>query len=252
MAAVTDGDKWLRRFRPAAGTGPRLVCFPHAGGAASFYRGVAKRLAPAAEVLAVQYPGRQDRLSEPMIPDVQGMAERVAEILASTFDEPPALFGHSMGASVAFETARLLDKQGLGVSAVIVSGRRAPRSPLAHRPVGNDKELIAAAKALGGPGPEVLDHPEIAELVLPALRNDWHAAATYTYREGPDLTCPLVALSGDADPAVDLGQLDRWAEHTTGPYTRHVYPGDHFYLAEPEVEAEICRVLAETLTAAGR
>ncbi|MFD9960345.1 thioesterase II family protein [Amycolatopsis sp. NPDC058986] len=250
MTAVADSAKWLRRYLPAPEAGTRLVCFPHAGGVARFYRGMATALAPAAEVLAVQYPGRQDRFAEPLIPDVRGMAERIADVLVAELDEPPALFGHSMGASVAFETARLLEKRGLGVVALFVSGRRAPRLPLSGRSFDNDEDLIAAAKALGGPDPEVLDHPEILQLVLPALRNDWHAAMTYVYQEGPDLSCPVVALTGDADPHVDVGLLDRWGEHTTGPFTRHVYPGDHFYLTAHE--ATVCGVVTSTLGSLAR
>lgn len=245
MTAMADSAKWLRRYRPAPESGTRLVCCPHAGGVASFFRDMATALAPAVDVVAVQYPGRQDRLSEPLIPDVLEMAERIADIVAAEIDAPRALFGHSMGAILAFEVARRLEHRGLDVAALFVSGRRAPRLPYEDLPIDNDTALVTTARSLGGPGIEVLDHPEILRLVLPALRNDWHAAATYTYREGPNLNCPLIVLTGDADPQVDVGLTGLWRDHTTGSFARHVFPGDHFYLIEHT--AAVHTVITSTL-----
>src|SRR6059058_3650797 len=101
---------WLRRFGPVLDSGVRLICFPHAGGSASAYVPLARALAPEVEVLAVQYPGRQDRRHEPPIEDVNRLADLAADVLPTDSARPYALFGHSMGALVAYETALRLSQ----------------------------------------------------------------------------------------------------------------------------------------------
>jgi len=76
-----DTEKWLRRFERAPDARARLVCLPHAGGSASFFFPLAKALAPAVEVLAVQYPGRQDRRHEPPVDSIGGLTSRLLEVL---------------------------------------------------------------------------------------------------------------------------------------------------------------------------
>ncbi|WP_238846327.1 thioesterase II family protein [Nocardia terpenica] len=105
---MDDEKLWFRRSQPTEQAEHRLVCFPHAGGAASYFTPVARALAPDVDVLAVQYPGRQDRRSEPGIDDIGVLADRVHDIIRTWPSRPLTLFGHSMGAVVAFEVARRL------------------------------------------------------------------------------------------------------------------------------------------------
>src|SRR5947207_7750544 len=106
-ALVSDDGLWIRRFHPAPPGTPRLVCLPHAGGSASFYFPVSRALSPAVDVLAVQYPGRQDRRHERCVDNIPELAAQVLAVLRPWLTGPTALFGHSMGASLAFELARL-------------------------------------------------------------------------------------------------------------------------------------------------
>ncbi|MET9854935.1 thioesterase domain-containing protein [Streptomyces sp. NPDC006450] len=80
--ATTDAQVWIRRFHQAPATAPRLVCLPHAGGSASYYFPFSAALSPAAQVLAVQYPGRQDRRNDPSLRSVPELAEAVFGALA--------------------------------------------------------------------------------------------------------------------------------------------------------------------------
>src|SRR5262249_29653456 len=102
---VESTDLWVRRFHPAPSAGSRLVCLPHAGGSASYFLPISRGLSPQVEVLAVQYPGRQDRRAEPCIEDVGGLADQITASLQPWIDRPVALFGHSMGAILGFEVA---------------------------------------------------------------------------------------------------------------------------------------------------
>ncbi|MFG2622739.1 thioesterase II family protein [Streptomyces sp. NPDC048507] len=227
---------WLRRVGTVAGNGPRLVCFPHAGGSATAYTQLARALPAEFDVLAVQYPGRQDRyLEEPFTALdrlVAAVAGELAGELAADPARPYALFGHSMGALVAFETARLLAERGLPAPRrLFLSGRDAPgaRSGAHYRDYGDD-EVLAEVRGLGGTDRATLENPEILEMVLPALRADYRALATYEWRPAEPLATPVSVLVGDADPVVTVEEARRWREHTRGAFDLRVFRGGHFYL----------------------
>ncbi|MGP3968752.1 thioesterase II family protein [Streptomyces sp. 6N223] len=230
--AAGDGEDWIRRFHPAPRSRVRLVCLPHAGGSASFYHPFSAALSPEVEVLAVQYPGRQDRLGEEPISDIGRLADAVCRAVLPETGRPFALFGHSMGAVLAYETARRLAARGAPAPAVLfVSGRRAPsrhREETVH--LRDDAGVLAELRKLGGSDTRLLDDPEIVAMVLPAVRGDYTAIETYRHRPGPPLASPLVALMGDADPRTTPEDVRAWEDHTEGAFATHVFPGGHFFL----------------------
>lgn len=237
MTTSPAPGRWLRNFRPAPGAPVRLVCLPHAGGSAGFFYPVAQELAPRVEVLAVQYPGRQDRLEEPCVPDIEVLAERIADELAPWTDRPYALFGHSMGAIVAFETARRLQQAGRAPAELFVSGRRAPalgrhgdRQPV------TDAEVLAEVRELNGTSDVLLDDEATLKVILPALRSDYRAVRDYRHRPGPALECPVTAFTGDRDPKVQIGQVRAWRQHTRAAFEVNVLPGGHFFLIDRAAE----------------
>lgn len=227
-----DRSRWLRGFHPAPPGAPRLVCLPFAGGAASFFHPLSAAL-PDVQVLAGQYPGRQDRFREPAVHDLQAIADAVAAELPDD-GARTVLFGHSMGALVGYEVARRLEARGADVAHLYVSGRRAPGVPLPGPPVHvqDDAGVLATVRRLGGPGVELLDEPGLVELVLPTLRADYAAVELYEHATGPRLRCPVTALVGDEDPLVSPAEATEWAGCTGGPFEARVFPGDHFYLIE--------------------
>ncbi|GLY52972.1 alpha/beta fold hydrolase [Lentzea sp. NBRC 102530] len=226
MASTLDTGLWFRALTGAPAHAPRLVCFPHAGGAASWFQPFAQHFEGRVELLAVQYPGRQDRRSEPLIDDVRTLADEIAPRLPA--DRPLHLFGHSMGAMVAFEVALRHEPAHL-----FVSGRRAPhlvRDDRVHQR--DDAGLMAEVRRLAGTNASVFDDEDIVRMVLPAIRSDYRAAETYRYRPGPDLACPLTALTGDADPKASVDEVEQWRARTTGPFAVEVFPGGHFFLSD--------------------
>jgi surfactin synthase thioesterase subunit len=249
---VVSDELWIRRYEPAQEGAVRLVCLPHAGGSASFFLPVARALAPAVDVLAVQYPGRQDRHAEKCVSDVRELAGHVFDVLKSWTDGPLALFGHSMGASVAFELALLLERE-LGVSPVVLfaSGRRAPsrhREETVH--LRDDEGLVAEMKRLSGTDARVLGNEDLLRMVLPAIRSDYRAAETYRYQPGPKLKCAVTALVGDADPKVSVDEARAWTDHTEGAFELHTFTGGHFYLVDEL--AAVLTVLSDGLSRAER
>ncbi|MFR9721931.1 thioesterase II family protein [Streptomyces sp. MS19] len=245
---AADDSPWLRRFHPASRDNPvRLLCLPHAGGAASFWHPFSHDLAATADVLAVQYPGRQDRLREPPLPTVPALADALYPAVLALADRPLAFLGHSMGAVLAFEIARRLEREdGITPAALFASGRRAPgthRTETVH--LRDDAAFLAELRTLAGTDPRVLGSDELLRIVLPAIRADYRAIETYRYVPGPPLSCPLHILTGTDDPRVSAPEADAWRELTTGPFTLRRYPGGHFFLTEHQ--AAITRTITTVL-----
>ncbi|MCI4065618.1 alpha/beta fold hydrolase [Micromonospora sp. R77] len=239
---MIDTDSWIRRFFPSPRAEFQLICLPHAGGSAPFYRPVAQALSPRVEALAVQYPGRQDRRHEPMIDSIGELADRVAEAVRPAVDRPFAIFGHSMGATLAYEVGVRLEATGHRPERLFVSGRRAPS---AHRDervhLSDDAGLIAELRTLAGTDQRVFGDDELLRMVLPAIRNDYRAAETYRHTGGPRLGCPVLALTGDRDPKATHDEVAAWRTHTDGDFELKTYPGGHFYLVEHA--ADVIRVI---------
>jgi len=227
----TDTDLWIRRYHPTDTAATQLLCMSHAGGSASYFFGVSRELSPEIDVLAVQYPGRQDRLREPCVSSAHELADQLVAAIEPLTDRPITLFGHSLGATVGFEVALRLEAAGIAPTGLFASGRRAPhRNRLERTHLRDDAGLIADVKALEGTESSMLDDEDVRQMVLPAIRSDYTAAETYAYRPGTRLRCPVVALVGDSDPKVSVEEADAWREHTDGEFDLAVFPGGHFYL----------------------
>ncbi|WP_217369950.1 thioesterase II family protein [Nonomuraea antri] len=226
----TEAGVWFRRFHGGSPGTVRLVCLPHAGGSAPFFRPLSAALPPEIETYCVQYPGRQDRHLEEPLHDLGELADRIADVLAPWAGEPLALFGHSMGATIAYEVARRLDGP---VTRLFCSGRSAPSVPRAERVhLRSDDGLLAEVRELSGTDLRVLADAEMVRLVLPALRADYRAIETYRWAGGPGLTCPVTAMAGAEDPRVKVDDVALWGEHTSGDFELRVFDGGHFFLSE--------------------
>ena len=243
-ATATD---WIRRYRPAPSSSARLVCFPHAGGSASFFFPVAKRFGSDVDVVALQYPGRQDRRHEPLIDTIGELSDRIVAELLELTAKPTVFFGHSMGAIVAFETAWRLEQTAVASPrALVVSSARAPARPRDARAHERDDDgIVADLKLLGGTELGLLDD-ELLRMTLPAIRGDYRAIGNYTCTPGRTVHCAIAALTGDSDPRTTVEEAEAWRAHTAGPFRHVVLPGGHFFLLDQQdcVNAEIARELA--------
>ncbi|MFE7323777.1 thioesterase II family protein [Streptomyces sp. NPDC057565] len=235
-----------------ASTGPgfeeapiRLLCFAHAGGGPLFYRPWRDPLLPEIGVLAAVLPGRETRVRERPCERLDELLPPLFDALRPYADRPFALFGHSLGAIVAYEMARLFSESGTGPPLrLFVSGRRAPHLPARHAPrhTLTDVDFLGLLTQLGGTPPEILRQPGMAELFLPSLRADFRMNETYDPApERPPLFCPVTALTGDADPEVTRDDIAAWSAVTCRDFRMRTFDGDHFYLksAPPPVVSAI-------------
>lgn len=242
-------ETWIRRYHPTPEGTVRLVCFPHAGGSASFYFPVSAKLSPAIDVYAVQYPGRQDRRAEASIENIPDLADAIFSAVRPLADRPLAFFGHSMGAILAYEVALRLEEDATPLVRFFASGRRAPsryRPETVHQQ--GDQGIIAELRQLSGTHTDMLGDPEMLEMILPAIRSDYRAIETYRHVPGRSVSCQVVAIVGDSDPRVSLDEAKSWAEHTTGPFDLRVLPGGHFYLIDRS--QEVIQLIADELSPA--
>lgn len=231
--------KWFRRYPAAAGAPRRrLVGFPHAGGTATLFHGWAGRLPGDVELLATQYPGRQERFAEPCVASMAELADRITDALEPELGTPLALFGHSLGSAVAYEVARRLDERhGVVPVRVVVSGRGAPhteRGGTLH--LLDDDRLIASARRLGDLSSSVYDDPDLRPLLLPSLRGDFRLIEAYRPTEPVALRAPITAVGGADDPGCTVPELMSWSRLTTAGFEQRIFPGDHFYLVPAEAE----------------
>jgi surfactin synthase thioesterase subunit len=185
-------------------------------------------------VCPIQIPGRENRLREPAITLLRTLAATIADELEPLLDLPFAFYGHSLGAIVAFETARQLRQTGRALpNALFVSASRAPHLPWPHPPVRhlNDIDLLKEIHRRYGSVPTiVLADAELRELLTPALRADMNLIETYRYEPEEPFAFPIFAFGGDTDHMVGHAEITEWGSQTSGLFRFRMLPGDHLFL----------------------
>lgn len=226
--------RWMRQYHQPREHAPLLLCLPHAGGAAPFFQPLSALLAPDIQLLAVQYPGRQDRLAEAPITHLPDYVPLLASQIALLAPSRLSLFGHSMGAMLAFELAAELANRGILVETLFLSSHapehRAGKKQL-HKL--DDPGLVEALIALGEQGSELLRDADFCSLLLPMMRADLTAVENHRLNPRRQLTGTTICTSGGSEDArVSLAEMLKWREKTDGPFSQHPFTGGHFYLKQ--------------------
>jgi surfactin synthase thioesterase subunit len=240
---------WLIFYQPRSRARLRLFCFPFAGGAASIFRTWGDGLPEDIEVCAVLLPGREARVSEPLAREMDQIVRPLGEVISPFLNLPFAFFGHSMGASVAFELARHLRRRsGVEPAHFFASARRAPQfqspAPMHALP---RSSLVERLRLMGGTPEVVLQDEAMMQLFLPILCADLEVVETHGHIPGPPLRCPLTMIRGHADREVSDDEAMGWREHTSGAFTLRYLAAGHFFLG-PHRE-QVLQWVAEALIA---
>jgi medium-chain acyl-[acyl-carrier-protein] hydrolase len=229
----------------------RLLCLPYAGASAQIFRSWCQWLAPRVEVLSLELPGRGFRVRERPAERIEDLVAALAAAATPWLDRPLALFGHGVGALVAFELARRFAAGAHPpLQHLFVSAQRAPQLP--PRPERlhalPDAQFLAGLEAWrGAPAAPLADLREepAAEFLLPALRADVKLMESYEYRPGPELDVPITVFGGIEDHSVSRPDLEAWSQLTRRACVLRWLPAQHFFVHEHQrlVAANLLRAL---------
>ncbi|GLF99155.1 thioesterase II family protein [Streptomyces yaizuensis] len=212
----------------------RLICLPHAGAGAAAYADWARLLPPEIELVAVQLPGRQNRIAEDPFTEVGPLVTTLTHALRPVLDRPYAFFGHSCGAALAFELAKAVRARGRrGPEHLFLSAQASPEfegTPQLHQL--DDDAFRAEMVALGGIDEEILRDESVMRSLIPVLRTDFTLWERHRTAPAEPLDCPITVLCGDSDPRTPTGSVTGWGKHTGADFSVRFYPGGHFYFLE--------------------
>lgn len=242
------GNAWFPDAEASDAAALRLFAFPHAGGGATTFHRWRAALPAGVALWPVRLPGRESRISEVPFDSMEPLVEALGQAIEPFLGGPFAFYGHSLGATIAFELARQLRRRNLPLPrCLFVSGARAPRFRLNHLPPPepSDAELLGELRGLGGVPEEALDDPEWRSAMLPALRADSTLYRSYSYREEPPLKCAIRAYGGREDSRITRAHLEAWRDETSGSFAVAMLPGGHFFIHSVQFQEALARDLWE-------
>jgi surfactin synthase thioesterase subunit len=233
QTTTTPTTPWLMPFYRGGNGRLNLFFFPHAGGGASAFYQWSRVLPKEITSYAIQLPGRETRLREPLHREMSVLVDVLTGELRPYLETAPFIFwGHSMGALLAFELTRHLQQRSHPTpQRLFLSGYNAPHIPYADPKIHHlpEADFVAALKELNGTPAAVLQDAELRELVLPIVRADFQLVETYAHEEAQPLSCPITVLDGAADDKTNEVDLKEWQRQSTQALEMFAFPGDHFF-----------------------
>lgn len=216
----------------------QLLCFHHAGGSASFYFNWKNKVKKNVSLMAIQLPGRDNRISEPFLLSFDVVLDEIIEAIRPYLSVPIIFFGHSLGAYISFEVARKLQQDNMTLPRhLVLSGARPPQFSHIDSNLHSlsdhlsDKEFIEELKVLGGFSEAVLQDQKILNAYIPRLRADWKLFLNYKFNAStPRLRSPLTILNGLEDTEIKYEQVTDWEQCTVKLFSTHFFPGNHFFI----------------------
>jgi len=230
---VAVDSRWFQPATVRSEATARLFLFPYAGGNAAMYREWLPLFPADIAVQGIQPPGRLDRRAEPLFTEVEPIVEAAAEAIANELDgRPYALFGHSLGALMAYRVAvALADDYGdppilVAAAGWTPEGFNMPTEEQVNLP---QDELVSWIVSLGSLPPVIYEDPDMLAVTIPPTRADLTACARYT-DDGARLPCPVVTYTGRDDPLVAPDAVESWARRAPEFLGNSSYPGGHFFI----------------------
>lgn len=252
MSIQYTPSPWISCYVPRPDAAMRLICIPHGGGGPQSYKAWAEQLPDTIEVLALSFPGRGSRHSEAAICSMPQLTDDITEALKPYLNKPYALFGHSVGALIAYEvSARIQASELMQPMRLIVSAHDVPERSFSEQPMYrlSDSVLLDTIAELGLVPDDALQNTELVQFILPALRADFELSETYTYQPRAPLSLPITVTLGANDPLLDENTMQHWKRYTDAAFTLRNYSGDHFYTLSQQEQllTDIATELNDTL-----
>lgn len=224
---------WFQTLTQNKSTVLSIICFPYAGGGAAIYSDWAKLLPDQIELIAVQPPGRANRLFEPSYSNMNNLVGDLLGHIQTKIDRPYIFFGHSLGSKIAFELLVKFQEKGIRLPEhFVISGCSPPHLPANKNPIFtySDNEFIAELSKLNGTPDEILQNKELISLYLPLLRNEFKLAYEYYYKGACTINCPVSVFGGEDDKDIPEADLKSWGDFFSDLRNIHIFPGGHFFI----------------------
>jgi len=218
---------------PGTAEKTQIYFFPFAGASFYSYNGLIKEMtAPWLKVKALELPGRGKKTKEPLLSDINDMADYFFNQIKETLSVPYAFYGHSLGSILAYEvTLKIIDNHIAPPARLFVSGRGGPCVPPKDKDIGtlSREEFHAKLKEYGGTPDEVLREKELMDFLEPLLRADFMAAGNYAPEKNRKIPIPVTVFNGTLDN-VTREDAFKWQEITDTPITFKEFNGGHFFI----------------------
>ncbi|QMU77050.1 thioesterase [Streptacidiphilus sp. PB12-B1b] len=235
---------------PTAAAPTALVCLPFAGAGATFFRKWRRLTPPELTLVPVQLPGREEKFYEPPYTDVGKAMDEVCPAVLPLLDGVGrvALFGHSLGAELAYELAWRLTDSGTDVARLFVSGAPGPRDRNVDRVSQlDDAGFLEGLRRVAGYRHPAMDHPEMLQVMMPFLRADSEMHENYESAHVERLAVPITSLRGRDDELVSADEAGEWAGETSAGFRSRELDGGHMYLTEESSAVALLRTVADEL-----
>jgi medium-chain acyl-[acyl-carrier-protein] hydrolase len=229
--------RFVNSETPLSNDTVRLFCFPYAGGSAAIYNKWQEQVPDWLIICPVELPGRGRLSAEARPHSLVELANDIASVLYPYTSYPYSLFGHSMGAIIAYEAASYLEDSNPGnFCGLFASGCRAPFIPRRSPPVSDlsDRDFLEHIRNLNGTPPEVFADPELINFILPILRADFSMCERYLPLTRRRIKAPITVLAGDQDTEITKADVQAWNRLTSGAFRIIDVPGGHFFIKESE------------------
>lgn len=212
---------------------PTLICLPYAGGSSAIFSKWHKYFSKKIKILAIDYPGHGKKFHELLKTEVKLIVEAILPELPKNLSNC-YLYGHSLGAIIAFEILRTLQEQHKPLPMhLIVSGANSPAFPDEEENIGqlSDNEFLSKMQnRYKGFTQEILEQNELLQILIPIVRADVLASENYLFKESSKISCPITAIAGVDDKDIQLEKLMAWGNLTSKSFRHVLIPGDHLSL----------------------
>lgn len=228
---TSSADSWVC-FRRVPQAKVRLFCFPFAGGSANFFHHWALHLAPDVEVYGLQQPGKGQRIGEQPHLNMLMLLEELLQNTPALMDRPTIFFGHSMGAWIAYELTRRLERKPDHLILSAADPELRPKILPIHRM--DDDQLLEEMKALGGTPQEILDDMDFFRQFFPIIRADFKMLETHGSQAHEPLRVSATIWSGARDPRVAPAIAQGWVNKFADSVPHKTFAGGHMFLGPEE------------------